>query len=294
MSGFTYDHRYWDPGTGRQNSYVQAAIDAGSAVYNVDRIGVGDSDTAPAAQLDVDAEAYVAHQLVRALHSGTLGAFRDVVGIGHSYGSAIWMVESSRYHDLDAVVLTGLLHQANSTALNTITATMYPASSDPAFAHHGLPDGYLTTMPGTRQSDFYYLPGADPAMIALDERTKATGTSGELGSIAEFEDPAVSGTMRLPVLLVVGDHDTLVCEPTAGLTCDTGTEICARERPYYPPDSPLYAATIARSGHSINLHRSAPAEFTIANRWIEQTTSGAPARGGATRCAAATGTSPAR
>src|SRR5581483_6465049 len=109
-----------------------------------------------------------------------------------------------RYHDLDAVVLTGLLHQANSTALNTITATMYPASSDPAFAHHGLPDGYLTTMPGTRQSDFYYLPGADPAMIALDERTKATGTSGELGSIAEFEDPAVSGTMRLPVLLVVG------------------------------------------------------------------------------------------
>ncbi|GLL08520.1 hypothetical protein [Dactylosporangium matsuzakiense] len=38
MSGFTYDHRYWDSG---DRSHVQAAVEAGMATYTVARIGVG-------------------------------------------------------------------------------------------------------------------------------------------------------------------------------------------------------------------------------------------------------------
>ncbi|MEV6924018.1 alpha/beta fold hydrolase [Dactylosporangium sp. NPDC051485] len=108
MSGFTYDHTYWEVG---DRSYVRAALQAGMAVYTVDRIGVGASDRPPADQVTVVTEAFVAHQLVQQLRHD--GGFRRVMGVGHSYGSAIWMVEAASHHDVDALVLTGYLHQAN-------------------------------------------------------------------------------------------------------------------------------------------------------------------------------------
>jgi pimeloyl-ACP methyl ester carboxylesterase len=153
-------------------------------------------------------EAFVAHQLVQQLRHD--GGFRRVMGVGHSYGSAIWMVEAAGHQDVDALVLTGYLHQANPVQQAAIAAGLCPASQDPAFTDDPPPDGYVTTKPGTRGASFYYLPGATRTASALDERTKATGTTGQRATMSLARDPAYSRTITVPVLLVVGDHDTLL------------------------------------------------------------------------------------
>jgi hypothetical protein len=90
-----------------QYSYVQAALDDHQVVFNLDRIGVGQSDRPPADRVTVASEAYVTHQIVQALRHGQLDGtrFGRVVGVGHSMGSAIWMYEAAHDHDVDALVL---------------------------------------------------------------------------------------------------------------------------------------------------------------------------------------------
>lgn len=112
LSGFSYDHSYWTIG---DTSYLRAALGAGSAVYAVDRIGVGLSNHPPADQVTVPTQAYTAHQVVTALRR-SYPNFRRVVGVGHSMGSAIWMVEAALHHDVDALILTSYLQPRRPAA----------------------------------------------------------------------------------------------------------------------------------------------------------------------------------
>lgn len=85
VSGFTYDHAYW-LGLSRSTSWTAAALGHGDAVYMIDPVGVGASDHPPAEQVTTSSQAETVHQITAALHDGTLGRYRSVVGVGHSYG----------------------------------------------------------------------------------------------------------------------------------------------------------------------------------------------------------------
>lgn len=269
LSGFTYSHTYWttaEPST----DWVAAALGSGQAVYMIDRIGVGASDRPPADQVTADSEAHVTHQIVTALRDGTLGHYRKVVGVGHSYGSIVWMAEAASHRDVDALVLTGMLHQLAADQLTAFVAALHPAVDDPKFAHAGMPDGYVTTQPGSRASFFLDPDTATAGAAGWDEATKSTGTTGELTFTTETET-RYSRQIRVPVLTIVGASDALLC--TADLPCTTGTQLCQRERPAYAADILLSMAPIPRTGHSITLHRTAEAAASIANRWITGRTS---------------------
>lgn len=95
---------------------------------------------------------------------------------GHSLGSIIGVQQAATYHDVDGLVVTGFLH-TYGPGIAVLLANLYPSALDPRFATLGLDLGYLTTKPGTRGPTFYYLPNADPAVIALDEQTKELGTA---------------------------------------------------------------------------------------------------------------------
>ncbi|GAA3449686.1 hypothetical protein [Dactylosporangium matsuzakiense] len=69
------------------------------------------------------------------------------------------------------------------------------------------------------------------------------------------------------MLIAVGDHDTLNCDAATGLPCSTATQICARERGFYPPRSQLAVAVIPDAGHSINGHRTAGVQYAVAISW---------------------------
>ncbi|HZO75444.1 MAG TPA: hypothetical protein VFB60_24790 [Ktedonobacteraceae bacterium] len=125
--------------------------------------------------------AYVVHEVVQALRCGSIGTqpFTQVLLVGHSLGSAISWIEASTYHDVNGVIISGLLHLVNATNVASVVTTLYAATLDPRFAADAFNlnyAGYLTTKPRTRGQSFYYLPNADPQVIATDEATKETVT----------------------------------------------------------------------------------------------------------------------
>jgi hypothetical protein len=261
----TYDHTYWTASAPAGADYVTSALQAGTAAFVIDRIGTGASVRPPADQVTLDAEATVTHQLVTALRTGELGHFTQIAGVGHSYGSIILQAETAAYHDLDRLVLTGLLHDMNMSTEAAFVTSLYPAAADPVFATAALPDGYLTTQPGSRAGFFLDARTALPTAAAYDEATKATATTGEIAL-----DPSVEATysraVRVPVLLIVGSSDAIFCGP--GLPCGTAAAICGREQPIYPNAPWLGAVTVPGTGHSLTRHTTAGVAASAANEWL--------------------------
>ncbi|GIH18954.1 alpha/beta hydrolase [Rugosimonospora africana] len=275
VSGLTYDHRYWDlPYDPDEYSYVRAATADHQVVFNIDRIGVGQSDRPPADQVTVPAEAYAIHQVVQAMQHGSLDGlprFPTVVTVGHSMGSAMIMYEAATYHDVSGLVLSDYLHAIDPAQGGRVSASFVPADADRRFAGQHVPAGYVTTTPGaaTRLADFYHASDAETAVARLDDAIAQTATSGELEGLAIARYRAVGQAIRVPVLEVVGENDSLDCNPTVGLMCHSTADVCARELPYFPPAAHLTTFVLAGAGHSINLHYHADRWFSAAITWID-------------------------
>lgn len=181
LSGGTYGHVYWDPKGDPQppiHSYVEAMTEAGYAVLNIDRIGIGESDHPDAHQVTLPTNAHVVHQLVDKLRKGELGGtlFNRVLLVGHSHGSLYAILEAADHGDVDGLVLTGFRGGAGP-GIAFVGAALEPAQLESRFLDR--PPGYLTTRRGERKV-FYYEPDADGMAIDYDEGTKETLTTGEL------------------------------------------------------------------------------------------------------------------
>lgn len=273
VHGLTYDHTYWDfPLQPQKYSYVRSATGAGYATFAIDRLGSGLSDhPADPNSLTATSEAYIAHQIVQDLRAGSIGGnvFGKVIIVGHSYGSTVTLNEAATYLDVSGVILSGSLHDVNFVGAGQIGNTLYPAQLDPKFVNAGLPDGYFTTMPGTRGASFYNTVDADGAVIAQDEALKQTVTTGELATVADQPPASASQQIHVPVFLAVGQNDLLFCDGTAPSCADSATVI-ARESQYYSSAAHLQAYVLPSAGHSINLHLNAQKWFERANAWADK------------------------
>jgi hypothetical protein len=133
---------------------------------------------------------------------------------------------------------------------------LYPANLDPRFAGQGVPDSYLTSLPGSR-GVFYYAPSVDPLVLALAEATKETVTTAELATAL----PALglSSAIHVPMLVVGGDYDAAFCgEPTCSASGSLDDEAG-----FFPPDACVETAAIANAGHDLNLHFQAPLTYDV-------------------------------
>lgn len=272
VPGFTYDHTYWDfPYAGNFYSYAHAAHVAGFATFAIDRIGTGQSSHPPADQVTFPHEAYTVKQVVQALRAGQVGgtSFTKVVGVGHSMGAATWILEAAMPNaGVDGLILADYTHVANLPFIIQIGVYRIPVSQDAKWQNAGLPDGYLTSLAGTRGTQFYNQSFSDPVVIAKDEQLKSTGTTGEVATINTARDPSYSNAITVPVLLVVGQKDQLDCnEATAGLSCATSQALHDREASYFPHAASFDAFALPNSGHDTNLHFDSPVFFAKANLW---------------------------
>jgi hypothetical protein len=257
VPGATYNQTYWDfPYQPDTYNFRLAMNDAGYATFTVDRLGSGASSHPLSALLTSTGQAAAVHQVIQDLRAGTIGgrAFAKVVIGGHSLGSTIAILEAGTYHDDDGVLLTGIAHQLNpSSLLDDLLVSLRPAFLDPAFADKGYDPGYMTTVPGTREADFYDPDTTDPAVLAVDEATKDVVTDTELadgvgiGILTPY-----SLAITAPVLIADGTNDQLVCRSLTG-GCASAAALHAQESPYYGAAACLQTFVLPDSGHDINL-----------------------------------------
>jgi len=273
VPGGTYGHIYWNfPYEPQNYSYVHALTAAGYSTFSIDRIGIGESShpLIGSVTITMGINAYIVHEIIQDLRHGRIGnvSFDHVLLVGHSLGSVTDWVEAGTYHDVDGVIISGLLHHLNTLSLLTVVGTLYPTILDPRFAGKGYV-GYLTTVPGTRGRDFYYLPGTDPNVLAMDEATKETATPGEFGSFALPIVDGISMQIQVPVLVVVGQQDALFCG-FAATNCSSAASVQQAEAPYYTRQAQLHVVVIPQAGHDLNLHKTAPLWFAAATTWSLQ------------------------
>ncbi|MEU0874876.1 alpha/beta hydrolase [Nocardia brasiliensis] len=258
MAGSNYNGSYWDFQYAPETYNFRRAMNAaGLATLVVDRLGNGDSTHPPSLTLTATATADALHDIVQALRGGLAGAepFAKVISVGHSLTSGTAVIEASRHHDVDGVVLTGYSHSLNIPETLGVISTYYPAVQDPKFAGRGLDSGYLVSRPGTRLHDFFDPDNVDPQVLAVDEQNK------EIFSLTEYPDgltstlPGMSGLITAPVLLVNGSRDRLSCGADYSVCTDSAT-LLASESQYFGPAAKLRAFVLPGSGHSVNLARN--------------------------------------
>jgi alpha-beta hydrolase superfamily lysophospholipase len=281
VPGATYTSSYWDipvdPGT---YDFRLAMNRAGYSTFTLDLLGSGASSKPLAATATFTRQAEAVHDVIGALRAGLPGhrPFARVVLGGHSIGAAVAIGEATRYHDEDAVLLTGFSHSPNAVGLVELFATFIPATLDPRFA--GRDPAYLTTRPGTR-SVFYGSPGVAPEIAAYDEATK------DVVSVVETPEPIMT-TVPVPpsvldaalipstvaitasVALVDGGEDPQFCFATTGNCADSAT-LDAAERPFFPQAPSFEAHVVPGAGHTLNLARTAPQAYRVILNWARRT-----------------------
>jgi pimeloyl-ACP methyl ester carboxylesterase len=266
VHGASYNRSYWDwPIQPTAYSYVQGTLQSGRATFAYDRLGAGQSSHPLSTLVTTSADAYILHEVIGQLRAS---GFSTVDVVGHSFGSVVAVDEAAAFHDVDGLVVTGLLH-SQGPGLATVAATFHPADLDPEFLLSGLDPGYLTTLPGTRGSSFYSA-SADPTVIVYDEAHKDVISGTELGAgVAESQLVPALNASRLvtaPVLVVDGQQDTIFC----GLyvNCADPASVLATETAYYPAAARLAVSMIPYTGHDVALHPSALTSFAAIDAWL--------------------------
>jgi pimeloyl-ACP methyl ester carboxylesterase len=270
LHGFTYGQYYWDlPFDPDTYSFVRAANARGFATLNIDRLGNVGSFQPLSAFVTMDAQASVVHQVVDALRDGSLGvAFENVVLVGHSSGSLIAYLEAGRFQDVDALVATGASHELNALNIATrVIGQSAPALLDPKFTLLLLDPGYVTTLPGRRDT-FYEVGNADPQVIALDEQLKQTATLEEAVTVLPDAILNVSRNINLPVLTVNGELEPFFCNGLLAGDCSSSEALRASEQAFYGPRAQVDAIVVPGAGHDVTLELNAPETNAAIQDWV--------------------------
>lgn len=244
------------------HSYAKYLADAGYASLTLDRIGTGASDHPPAEQVTVDSNAFVLHQVVQALRTGSpsLPAFDTVITVGRSLGSVVAYVESNRHGDVDGIISQSF-RQHVQPAFATFPATFMPAQLELRFA--SLPPGYITTRPGARAA-FLFTNRADPQVVAHEEATKETVTDAEAAALAVTFQPGrePTRTVTVPVLSIVGEADRFFCGP--------GCPEAGQEAGFFDRAACFESHVIPHVGHNMNLEPTGRTDvFPVLLGWVK-------------------------
>lgn len=258
--GVGFDRSYWNFAPGY--SYVDFAAQLGHTTFFYDRLGVGVSSKAdPLTDLQSPLQVEILAQLAGGLRNGTYGpSFDQIVGVGHSYGSALTQGVTSQYPDLfDAAVITGL--SVNSSGQNDFSVgnNWQIASENQPDRFSTLNNGYLVSASTiSNQIAFFHSPGFDGSIASLADATKGT-----IGIVEIFSLPAVikpAGNFTKPVTWVNGNEDLPFCNGNCTYPMNLVDGALSM---LYPAASANSTFLVPNTGHGINLHYSAPQAFAF-------------------------------
>jgi pimeloyl-ACP methyl ester carboxylesterase len=287
LHGGTYNSSYWSwPDDPAVRSTVWSALAAGYAVTAIDRLGYGISSHPLSGLNTFTQQGWTLHQVVAQLKV----RYTSVVGVGHSFGSAQLVNQAATYpQDYAALVVTGSgskVSAATTAATHTAfsaAATVWPRRFSP------LDPGYLTNTTAAGRLLTVYTPGfASPGMVQFDWTTEDTLTLGEITSRPATLN-ALTATIRVPVLLLDGQHDAHYCDNSqAPAPNETNLDDCSSGAALYTAEKPNYlaacftAGVVPRSGHDLTTEEGAATANRDIVSWVRETIS--PTTGHA-RCA---------
>jgi pimeloyl-ACP methyl ester carboxylesterase len=276
VHGATYDSRYRDPAYGDgEYSYTPRANADGWATLAIDRVGYGRSTAVPSVTLTGITQALTLHQIIGKLRAGAIGgqAFSKVLLHGHSVGAGISLLETSIYHDADALALSGIGHDLSPTQLaNIFVNDLRPTLLDPNPAVSQRYDvGYLTTTPGTR-AGLFYGPNPDPGLVAYDEQTKGAISATEAADViaTAFTLPTSLGD-TLPTYLVDGADDQIWCAGPLAENCASSATLRADEAPFYASARSFTAVIQPDAGHDLNFAANSADYERALDAWADLT-----------------------
>lgn len=255
IHGAGADRTYWNFAPGY--SYVDYAAEQGYNTFIYDRLGIGLSDHPdPIQVLQTGLEVNVAHALIQHLRAGNISgqAFKNVVGIGHSFGSIQTNLVLAEYvADYDAAVLTGFTAKPDGFPVAFAGSNPSIASQNDPSRFGDLPPGYL--IPARKESNqffFFRAPNFDPKILTLFEQTKQTESVGEfLSSSVVQSSPKFTG----PIFVAAGENDMPNCQ---GDCMYPYNKIEAVKHQLYPAASNSSGWYIApNTGHALTLHYTA-------------------------------------
>ncbi|MER5185483.1 alpha/beta hydrolase [Streptomyces sp. NPDC002896] len=284
IHGSTYNHTYWNFGTvnGERYSYARRAAAAGFPTFAFDKVGFGASSHPDSSLLTIPVAGDITHRVVQGLRDGSLAGVRfgKVISIGHSWGSVTAWREAIDYRDVDGIIVTGLIH--SDSVNDDLPQHNHPALDDPKYRGTNLDVGYTTTKPGSRGWLFHNPADADPDVIAADDNNTPaadqdfhTEVGKDLNPGGEQDGYAMlfseeTRAIRVPVLVVMGSADRLLCGPNIRggyFDCSSGTAIARQEAAYYAPQARLTACSVPGAGHSITLSRHHGIQDAAAAAW---------------------------
>lgn len=268
VHGGTYNHSYWDwPQERDTYSYVEWAKQQGYATLAIDRLGAGESDYPPSADVDIPAQAAAVRAVIAAMREGGHGnRFSRFVLVGHSLGCTVTTLAAS-LEPVDALVLSSSMPMSTGTAATAIVKgdpdvmrAHRPGRQLPGLGH--LDDGYITIAPELRRAWMYWERGADPAIIAQDMANPGTSTMAELATMKDHRPTMTQH--HIPVLFQVGEHDSLQFDATV----DVDVRKTAAAMMAGLPSN--YACEITpNAGHCLTLHRNAREGYAQVGRWVD-------------------------
>ena len=267
VHGATYNHTYWDfpDVNGRSYSYARfmAAPERKYAVLAIDQLAAGYSSH-PANGLAVTLleTASALDQVIDAMRSGNnpLGyPFSRIVLVGHSAGAVAATYVQALWHPADALVVTAARH---ATGLPLSPGIQAVAPYVPVLAALS----YFPLPAAMREQLFYYAPGADAAVIAVDNATADMWTGGQVTStFSAFLYPLLApeidhvSQVAGPVLIQLGEFDALF---------PAGSD--AAETALWSSSVPA-VQTIRGVGHDFNLHLNREESWTGIALWLSST-----------------------
>jgi len=283
VSGAGYGTVYWDfPYQPDTYSYTRAALRAGYATFNFYRLGMGESDHPPGLLLNVDNQGYVLSQIITALRAAH--DFSAVVTVGHSFGSVIAIAHALSYPgQVAGIVLTGFAHNTNPGFITAMRNGVDLAAVKGPFAGRIVDPTYLISRPDTRGDTFYTRSNADPGVIETDELNRQTTAIAEAISASKYFGPQSRG-LQLPVLLMLGEDDFVVCG--GALNCRDHAVTMTHEQSYFAPATCFEMALLADTGHDSALHRNAPQNFALMLDWVARRVGASDGSGPAAPCPA--------
>lgn len=267
--GIGFDKTYWDVAPGY--SYTDVAAMNGYPTFSYDRLGVGLSDHPAAANAVVQAplEVEIAHTLIQMLRDGKFAnkSFPKVVGVGHSFGSAITQSLTMQYPTLiDAAVLTGFTAGSSGIATFTTALDLTIASENVPSRFANLNNGYLITnnIVGN-QFAFFKAQGFPYSNLVLAENTKQTVTFGELISLSAVVGVAKEYTG--PIDVVDGDSDWPFCMGNCTVPMNQAAAVKGALYPMASDKSQYYLAP--NCGHGVNLHYAATGAYNQIQAFVK-------------------------